>query len=48
MKRLFLLLIFACLSMGILQARIGTVLNGRGEVINHSGRPQPVLKNFLE
>lgn len=47
MKRLFLLLIFAWLSMGILQARIGTVLNGRGEVINHSGRPQPVLKIFF-
>ena len=47
MKKVLLLLLLACLSCGTLHARIGTVLNGRGEVINHSGRPQPVLKNFF-
>ena len=47
MKKLLLLLLLACLSCGTLHARIGAVLNLRGEVINHSGRAQPVLKSFF-
>lgn len=47
MKKNLLLLILACLSCGTLHARTGAVLNLRGEVINHSGRTQPVLKNFF-
>ena len=47
MKKILLLLLLACLSCGTLHARTGAVLNLRGEVINHSGRAQPVLKSFF-
>ncbi len=47
MKKNILFFLLFAFSFSLVYARESAVLNGRGELINYSGRVQPVLKNFF-